>query len=173
MKSTDKSETGKSPATGGAEAPILRRARVADVKEMQALINLFADREEMLPRALNEIYENLRDYYVLDEAGKIVGTVACHVNWEDLAEIKSLAVAEAQQGRGWGKKLVESCLEDARGLGIRRLFVLTYKPDFFARMGWRLIEKTELPQKVWVECIRCVKFPDCGEVALVFQLEEK
>jgi len=155
------------------EKPLLRRARVEDVPGIQRLVNSFADRGEMLPRSLNEIYENLRDFFVLEQDGKIIGGVACHVNWEDLAEVKSLAVAEKYRGRGHGSRLLRACVEDARSLGVKRLFTLTYLPDFFARHGWSLVEKSALPQKIWVECIRCVKFPDCGEVALILNLEEK
>jgi amino-acid N-acetyltransferase len=173
-KSQSSREKGASPGSGKTSAePRLRRARIQDVPHMQALINSFADKDEMLPRSLNEIYENLRDYFVLEEDGEIIGTVACHVNWDDLAEVKSLAIAERRRGRGYGRRLVETCVEDARSLGLKRLFVLTYKPEFFGRLGWCLVEKSSLPQKVWVECIRCVKFPDCGEVALIYHLEEK
>lgn len=149
----------------------LRRASVADVREIQRLINSFADKGEMLPRSLNELYENLRDYLVLEQRGEIIGTVACHVNWEDLAEVKCLAVAEAHRGQGHGARLVQACMEEAGALGLKKLFALTYKPEFFARLGWRQIDKATLPQKIWVECVRCVKFPDCGEVALIYVLE--
>jgi amino-acid N-acetyltransferase len=151
----------------------LRRARVGDVLQIQRLVNSYADKGEMLPRSLNDIYENLRDYFVFEEKGAIFGTVALHVNWEDLAEVRSLAVAESHTGRGFGRQLVTACIKDARVLGLKRVFALSYKPDFFVGLGWQLIEKSELPQKVWVECIRCVKFPDCGEVALIYRLEKK
>jgi amino-acid N-acetyltransferase len=161
-----------SPAIGSATEPKLRRATVKDVTSIQQLVNSFADKGEMLPRSLNDIYENLRDYFVLELNGDLIGTVACHVNWEDLAEIKSLAIAEAHSRKGYGTQLVQACVDDAVKLGIRKLFALSYKPEFFKKMGWREVEKSELPHKVWQECIRCVKFPDCGEIALVFDLEE-
>ena len=100
----------------------------------------------------------------------MVGTCALHVNWGDLAEIMALTVDEAYQGQGLGRKLVEACLEDSNDLGIYRVFALTYKPEFFVKHGFRYIEKAELPQKVWTECINCVKFPDCGEVAVIREL---
>jgi len=137
---------------------------------MQRLINTFADRNEMLPRSLSEIYENIRDYLVVDSHGEIVGCCALHVTWSDLAEVKSLAVREDQRRSGLGSKLVTACLDDARGIGIPRLFVLTYIPGYFSRFGFREVEKAELPQKVWSECIRCPKFPDCGEVGMVLDL---
>lgn len=149
----------------------IRKARIADVVEMQRLINGFADKGELLHRSLNQLYENIRDFYILEDEGQIVGTCALHVNWGDLAEIMALTVDESHQGQGLGKRLVEACLADSKGLGIYRVFALTYKPEFFVKHGFRYIEKSELPQKVWTECINCVKFPDCGEVAVIRELE--
>ncbi len=150
---------------------ILRKARTPDVPEMQRLINFFADRGELLPRSLNDLYEGIRDYYVVEDEGRIVACCALHVNWEDLAEVKSLVVDEAFQGKGLGKQLLRACLEESRELGISRVFALTYKPGFFTNRGFRNIEKSELPQKVWTECIHCVKFPDCGEVAVICEFK--
>jgi amino-acid N-acetyltransferase len=149
----------------------LRRARVADVEAMQKLINSFADRDQMLPRSLNELYENLRDFFVVDGDGDMLGCCAVHVTWGDLAEVKGLAVREDQRGKGLGGQLVQACLDDARDLGISRIFVLTYIPDYFERFGFRRVEKAQLPQKVWSECIRCPKFPDCGEISLILELD--
>lgn len=146
---------------------LIRKARVTDVCEMYKLINYFAERGDLLPRSLNQLYEDIRDFFVLEHDGSILGTCALHVNWEDLAELKALVVSESVQGRGFGRSLVESCLEEAPSLGISRVFVLTYKADFFQKLGFRFIEKSELPHKVWSECIHCAKFPDCGEVALI------
>ncbi|MFB3880229.1 MAG: N-acetyltransferase [Armatimonadota bacterium] len=148
----------------------LRRARVPDVEAMQRLINSFADRDEMLPRSLNELYENVRDFFVLENEEGLAGCCALHVNWGDLAEIKCLAVKQGERGKGFGRKLVEACLEDAREIGLSRVFALTYIPDYFERLGFRRVEKAELPQKVWSECIRCPKFPDCGEISMILDL---
>ncbi|MBP6963789.1 MAG: N-acetyltransferase [Armatimonadetes bacterium] len=149
----------------------IRKATIADVAEMQRLINAFADRGELLHRSLNQLYENIRDFYVLEEEGRVLGTCALHVNWGDLAEIMALTVDESCQGRGLGRRLIEACLDESRALGIYRVFALTYKPEFFVKHGFRYIEKSDLPQKVWTECINCVKFPDCGEVAVIRDLE--
>lgn len=149
----------------------LRRARAGDVAAIHKLINHFAARDEMLPRSLNELYENLRDYFVIDNEGDVIGCCALHVTWSDLAEVKGLAVTEAHQGKRLGERLMKACLEDARNLGLPRVFVLTYIPGYFERFGFRGVEKSELPQKVWSECIRCPKFPDCGEVSMVIDLE--
>ena len=149
---------------------MIRKARISDVPDMQKLINFFADRGELLPRSLNQLYEDIRDFMVLEEDGRILGTCALHVNWGDLAEVKALTVDPSLQGRGMGRKLVETCLHEAVELGISRIFCLTYKPEFFQKLGFRLVDKSDLPQKVWSECINCVKFPDCGEVALICEL---
>jgi amino-acid N-acetyltransferase len=151
----------------------LRKARAADVAVMHRLINHFAERDEMLPRSLNELYENLRDYFLAADGDEVVACCALHVMWEDLAELKSLAVREDHQGKGLGSELVEACLEDARTVGMPRVFVLTYIPDYFERFGFGLVEKAELPQKVWAECIRCPKFPDCGEVSMLLEIGDR
>jgi amino-acid N-acetyltransferase len=150
---------------------LVRRARVSDASEIQRLVAVFADRDEMLHRSLGEIYENIRDFYVgEDELGRIAGCGGLHVCWSHLAEIKSLAVDEGQQGKGYGKRLVLSCLDEARELGLKTVFALTYKPEFFLRLGFRVVDKATLPHKVWNECIRCPKFPSCGEIAVVYEL---
>lgn len=147
------------------------KARVSDVLQMHKLINSFADRDEMLARSLSEIYENIRDYFVIRQGERVIACVALHVSWSDLAEIKSLAVAEDYQKQGIGPQIVEACLKEANELGISTLFCLTYKPAFFEKCGFSQVDKAELPRKVWGECYRCPKFPDCDEVALIYHLE--
>ncbi|MCX5656842.1 MAG: N-acetyltransferase [Candidatus Omnitrophica bacterium] len=149
---------------------MIRKAKITDVKEMQKLINLYASRDMMLARTLVELYENLRDYFVCEEGGKIVGTCALHISWEDLAEIKSLAVEEVKQNKGVGSSLVKEALREAKEINIKRVFVLTYKPDFFKKMDFQEIDKANLPQKIWGECVNCAKFPGCQETALILSL---
>ncbi len=146
----------------------IEKACIKDVSQMHRLINDFADRDEMLARPLSEIYENIRDYFVVRDGEKVIACVALHVMWEDLAEIKSLVVAEASQRQGVGNELVKACLEEAKELGLSTVFCLTYKPAFFERAGFFRIDKMELPHKVWTECFRCPKFPNCDEVALIY-----
>ena len=146
---------------------MIRKARIEDIRQIQKLINVFAKKDLMLPRSLNELYENIRDFWVAEEQGKVVGCCALHISWEELAEIKSLAVVVNRQGRGLGRDLVNVCLKEAKGLGARKIFVLTYKPGFFKKFGFRRIRNSELPHKIWAECINCCKFPDCQEVALL------
>lgn len=149
----------------------VEKAKIKDVEQMHQLINYFANRSEMLPRPLSELYENIRDFYVLRQGERVIACAALHVAWSDLAEIKSVAVAEDSQDQGLGIQLIEACLEEARVLGIPTVFCLTYKPSFFEKLGFSQVEKMELPRKVWTECYRCPKFPDCDEVALVCELE--
>ena len=149
---------------------MIRKAKVKDIKEMQVLINLFAKKDLMLPRSLNELYESIRDFWVAEEGNKIIGCAALHISWEDLAEIKSLAVAENKQNKGLGKSLIDTCLAEAKGLGAKRVFVLTYKYDFFKSLGFKKVKNETLPHKIWAECINCCKFPNCEEIAMLKQL---
>ena len=146
------------------------RARVTDANSMHRLISQFADKGEMLPRALSEIYDGIRDYFVVRKEGRVIACAALQVTWADLAEIRSLAVDEQEQNQRIGSLLIQACLKDAKELGIPRVFCLVRKPAFFEKHGFRLIDKKELPQKVWAECYRCPKFPDCDEVALICHL---
>ena len=146
------------------------RARVSDAASMHQMISHFADKGEMLPRALSEIYEDIRDYFVVRQRDQVIACAALHITWVDLAEIRSLAVYEKEQNQKIGSLLVQACLEEAKELGIPRIFCLVRKPAFFEKHGFQLIDKMELPQKVWAECYRCPKFPDCDEVALVRRL---
>ena len=148
----------------------VEKARIKDVDQMHKLINYYADKGEMLARSLSEIYENVRDYFVVRQGERVIACAALHVNWLDLAEIKSLAVADDSRGQRIGAKLVEACLKEAKELGIATVFCLTYKPAFFEKFGFSQVDKAELPRKVWTECYRCPKFPDCDEVALVHNL---
>ena len=148
----------------------VEKARISDAPQMHKLINYFADKDEMLPRSLSEIYENIRDYFVVKQDEHLIACVALHVSWSDLAEIKSLAVVEDSQEQGIGAQLVEACLGEAKELGIATVFCLTYKPSFFKKHGFSQVEKMELPHKVWGECYLCPKFPNCDEVALTCHL---
>ncbi len=149
---------------------MLRGAHINDVEQVNKLVNHFAQKDLMLARPLGELYENIRDYYVYVENGSIVGCAALHVFWKDLAEIKSIAVEEDYQKRGIGKQLIQKCLEEGKALGINRLYVLTYIPEFFERIGFKRIDKELLPHKIWSECVKCYKFPDCDEVPLIIEI---
>lgn len=157
---------GKTPATQDAPG-VFRSAVIGDAKKIQTLINRYGDRGLMLHRSLNEIYENIRQYVIYEENGEILGVCGLQVTWEDLAEIRALAVDESKAGRGIGTLLVEKCIEEARRLGIPKVFTLTYVPDFFARLGFTVVDKMQFPHKIWSECVRCHKFPDCDETGMI------
>jgi amino-acid N-acetyltransferase len=149
---------------------MLRKAQITDIKEIWKLLTFFAGRGDMLSRSLSELYESVRDFYIIEEDGRLIGAAALHIVWEDLAEVRTVAVAEDVERKGVGTQLVNSCLDEAKSLGLKRIFCLTYKPDFFARFGFRIVDKTELPHKVWGDCIKCVKFPGCDEIAMILDL---
>ncbi len=149
----------------------VEKGKIQDVPQIHQLINYFADKDEMLPRPLSEIYENIRDYFVIRKGEQVIACAALHIMWSDLAEIKSVAVSEDRQRQGIGAGLIEACLKEAKGLGIPTIFCLTYQPAFFEKLNFSQIDKMEMPRKVWTECYRCSKFPDCDEVALVYHSE--
>lgn len=148
----------------------IRKPKISDAKEIHKLVNEFAKKEAMLPRALNELYEGIRDFIVYEDKGIIKGVCALRILWEDLAEIRSLAVKEEYQERGIGMTLLKKALKEAQDMGIKKVFALTYRPDFFKRAGFHDIDKTKLPQKIWGDCLKCHKFPDCDEHAVIITL---
>jgi amino-acid N-acetyltransferase len=150
----------------------IEKAKITDVPQIHKLVNLFAGKGEMLARPLSEIYENLRDYFVVRRGTNIVGCVALHVSWADLAEVKALAVTKSSQKKQVGSQLVAACINEAKELGIPIIFCLTYKPVFFEKQGFTRVDKMKLPRKVWSECFDCPKFPDCDEVALFYAVTE-
>lgn len=151
---------------------MIRKATVRDVEVIHRLLKQHAERGELLPRALSDLYDDVRDFNVFEPkgGGVVAGVCALHVCWEDLAEVRSLAVSEPHQGEGVGSTLVKAALAEAEELGIKRVFTLTYQPDFFSKHGFEVVDKAALPQKVWAECIKCVKFPDCDETAMLKRL---
>ncbi len=146
---------------------MVRKAKIQDVDQMVALINYYAQKGEMLPRSRSHIYNSIRDFNVIEEDGKIVACGALHVVWDNLGEIRALAIDPQQSGKGFGKEIVEFMIQDARELELPQVFVLTYLPKFFEKIGFKQIEKNELPQKAWRDCLNCPKFPNCDEVAMV------
>lgn len=149
---------------------MIRKARIADVKPIQQLINQYADQGQMLPRSLNELYESIRDFSLEERDGIIKGTCALHVSWDGLAEVRSLAVAPDLAHRGIGTELVRHCLGEAAQLGAGRVFVLTYQVAFFQKLGFTIVDKKDLPHKIWTDCLNCVKFPNCDETAMIISL---
>jgi amino-acid N-acetyltransferase len=150
--------------------PSIRKAKIEDIKQIHKLVNDFAKKEEMLPRALNELYEGIRDFVIFEENGEIKGICALRILWEDLAEIRSLAVKEEFRLHGAGRAMVKSCLKEAKDLGIKKVFALTYNIAFFKKIGFQEIDKAKLPHKIWGDCLKCPKFPECDEHAVIISL---
>jgi len=144
----------------------LRKARIADVEAMMSLINSNAEEGLMLPRSRNMLYENIREFLLAEVDGQLVGVASLHILWSDLAEIRALAVANEYKRRGIGTQIVRALEEEAKELGCSKVFALTYQPEFFKHCGYREVSKDQMPQKVWRECINCIKFPNCDEIAV-------
>jgi amino-acid N-acetyltransferase len=147
----------------------IEKATMADAPAIQDLVGGLASLGEMLPRPLAEIYEQLRDFLVVRDNGRLVACAALHIMWDDLAEIRSVAVLDEWRDKGVGALLVEACLDEARYLGIRTVFALTRQPGFFQKFGFHEADVMSLPRKVWGECFRCPKFPNCDETAVIIE----
>jgi len=145
----------------------IRDAKIIDAKAIYSLINYYAERDKMLFRSLADIYENLQAFTIAELDGSVVGCCALQIIWSDLAEIKSLAVDEANKDKGVGKMLVAAATEQARQLGLPRVFALTLNPAFFEKLGFSVVEKDTLPMKVWSDCARCPKQQNCDEIAVI------
>jgi len=152
------------------EDGMLRKAQMNDIKDIHKLLMDYASKGDMLSRSLSELYECLRDFNVYEEDGRLLGTAALHMVWSDLAEVRSVAVVANSSKKGIGSMLVQACIDEARSLGLKKVFCLTYKPEFFAKLGFKLVDKSELPHKVWSDCLKCPKFPDCDEKAMILEL---
>ena len=143
-----------------------RKAKLSDAERIYELANYYAEKGLMLPRARHAIYENIRDFSVADSDGEVVGVGALHIMWHDLAEIRTLAVAESYMRKGIGKQIVTELMVEGKALGIKKFFTLTYQTEFFAACGFAEEDKNNMPQKVWMDCINCSKFPNCDEVCM-------
>jgi amino-acid N-acetyltransferase len=152
---------------------MIRKACITEAPAIRDLINRFAQQGQLLPLSLSEIYDRLRDFFVYLEDSpesptEILGVCALHFIWEDLAEIRSLAVHEDFRKKGIGSQLVNACLKEARSMDVKRIFCLTYHREFFSLHGFKEIDKSELPHKVWADCLKCSKFPECTEIAMIY-----
>jgi amino-acid N-acetyltransferase len=151
----------------------IRSATAADGQAIYELVNAYARQELMLPRSQSAVYQSIRDFVVAEDEGQVVGCGALQITWGDLGEIRSLAVADDWQGQGIGGRIVQALLDEARHLGLPRVFALTYRRPFFLRLGFEPVDKETLPQKIWADCIDCVHFPNCHEEAVITRLEEE
>jgi amino-acid N-acetyltransferase len=152
---------------------MIRKPAIAEAAEIRNLIDPFVKEGLILPRSLHSVYTSIRDFWVYtsgDDTTSIKGCCALHISWADIAEIRTLAVCRECQGKGDGAGLVDACLKEARNLGLKKVFTLTYVPDFFKKLGFIEVDKAKLPNKIWADCIHCQYFPDCREIALIYDL---
>ncbi|WP_371361509.1 Amino-acid acetyltransferase [Sporomusa rhizae] len=149
---------------------IFRKAKFSDVEDILKIINDYAEKGLMLARSRNVLYEGLREFILAEEDGKIIGVAALHLVWNELAEIRALAVEPNKIKSGIGRRIVDMLTEEARELGVKTLFALTYQPGFFAKLDFKEVPKESVPHKMWKECINCPKFPNCDEIAMVKEL---
>ncbi|MGA1862661.1 N-acetyltransferase [Deferribacter thermophilus] len=149
---------------------MVRNAKMQDAKAIQQLVNSYAKDGLMLTLSINEIYENILKFLVYEEEDRVIGCCALYPSWEDLAEIRSLAVEKNVHKRGIGRLLVEKCIEKAREIGIKKVFALTYQVEFFKKLGFEVVDKNDLPKKIWSDCLKCCKFPDCDEFAMIKEI---
>jgi len=161
-------DTAVSQTTGA----VVRGAVMDDVDAIYALLEDYARRGKLLPRTKTEIRRNIRDFFVAGNE-TVVACGAIEIFSSDLGEVRSLVVDPAQGGKGYGRALVGHILNDAKRVGLSRLMALTYEPAFFSRLGFEVVDKDTLPEKVWGVCVSCYKFNDCDEIAMVRQIREE
>ncbi len=151
---------------------MIRKANLKDVKAIHRLLQEYGKKEELLARPLSQLYDHVRDFsvYVDQDSQQLTGCCALQICWEDLAEIRSLAVHPEHRGKNIGTQLAETVLQEAKSFQVKKVFTLTYKPNFFKQLGFAIIERSDLPLKIWGDCIICVKFPDCDEIAMMKEL---
>ena len=152
----------------------LVKANLSDITAMQALVTAEVKDGIILNRSEDEVATNIRSYVLAKDEGKLVGYTALHIHSKRLAEIRSLIVDESYRGQSIGKRMVEFTLEEAKTLGVEEdVLVLTYLPQFFEKLNFKEINKEVIPEhKIWADCIKCIHFPVCNEVALVYKLTE-
>lgn len=158
--------------TGAVESitPIIRPAAIGDVPYIHHLLEIYAAQGNLLPRTMNELYRHLRDFFVIEMQGKVAACGALEIFTEDLGEVRSLVVDEALKSQGLGRQLVQRLIEEARAIGLRRLMALTYVAPFFHKLGFKTVAKDTLPEKVWGICVKCYKYNNCDETAVLLEL---
>lgn len=153
------------------QTPLVRPAAIGDVPTIHHLLEIYAAKGNLLPRTFSELYRHLRDFFVIEIDGRVVACAALEIFTEDLGEVRSLVVDEAHERRGLGRLLVERVLDEARTIGLRRVMALTYVPPFFHKLGFRTVGKETLPEKVWGVCVKCYKYNNCDETAVLNELK--
>ena len=148
---------------------IIKKAAINDATVIKSILDEYANQRKLLARSLQYIIENIRDFHLAEVDGEIIGTCALKISTTDLAEIKSLAVKESFINNGIGSLLIKEVLTEGKSLGVKDFFALTYVPDFFYKHGFTMIQKEDLPHKIWTECVHCPFFPNCNETAVILK----
>jgi len=151
---------------------IVRSAHQDDIQKMVQIIAHHASRGAMLPRSSSALAASLDTYVVADADGEVVGCGALHPYTSDTAELCALATAPERSPDGTGRALVDALVERARTGSLNRVFALTLVPGFFRKMGFKTVEHSDLPLKVWTDCVACPKYGNCDEIAMVLELEQ-
>ena len=150
----------------------IRKAYIKDAYNIQALLKKYTSEGELLVRPMADIFAQIRDFFILDNKKRLTGLIALHVYWEDLGEIRSFIIEKKFRGRGFGEKLLESAIKEAKSIGIKKVFALTKIPGFFIKQGFKRISRSKLPHKVWKDCFNCPKYPKyCDEIALIYSIK--
>jgi len=152
-------------------APAIRPASIGDVPYIHHLLEIYAAQGNLLPRTMNELYRHLRDFFVVEVNGQVAGCGALEIFTENLGEVRSLVVDDAWKGQGFGRMLVQRITEEARAIGLKRLMSLTYVAPFFHKLGFQTVPKDTLPEKVWGICVKCYKYNNCDETAVLLELK--
>lgn len=148
----------------------VRPAEIHDVVDIHHLIENYASMGNLLPRPINELYRHLRDFFVVELNNRVVACGALEIFTETLGEVRSLVVEDQHKGHRYGQLLVEKIIDEARHIGLRQLMALTYAPEFFHKIDFKTVAKNTLPEKVWGICVKCYKFDNCDEVAVLKNL---
>ena len=152
-------------------APVIRPAASGDVPYSHHLLEIYAAQGNLLPRTMNELYRHLRDFFVVEVNGQVAGCGALEIFTESLGEVRSLVVDDAWKGQGFGRMLVQRIIEEARAIGLKRLMALTYVAPFFHKLGFKTVPMDTLPEKVWGICVKCYKYNNCDETAVLLELK--
>lgn len=151
----------------------IRKAQLSDVPVLFDMINHYAAEKVMLPRTLADLYENVWEFTVAEEDGRVLGCGALKLYSAQLAEVRSLCVAPGLSRRGVGRQVLESVLEEAEAMHLKTVFALTLTPEFFAKFGFREVPRESLFMKVWRDCLRCERHSRCQEKAFVLDLSAR
>jgi amino-acid N-acetyltransferase len=149
----------------------IRPAAIGDVPYIHHLLEIYAAQGNLLPRTMNELYRHLRDFFVVEVNGRVAGCGALEIFTESLGEVRSLVVDDAWKGQGFGRLLVQRIIEEARAIGLKRLMALTYVAPFFHKLGFKTVPMDTLPEKVWGICVKCYKYNNCDETAVLLELK--